>query len=1353
MTIVAIASALGLWAQDFAPSQQAQGYLDSKNVTVDHATGLFHYKVPIYTLKSGEFELPITLDYVGKGVRSDDPSGLVGYNWTLNTGGIVTRTLRGGFADESYLAGYIRDDYDFPEGISDDPSSLQIELVNKRKKDGESDIFTAVFNGRSVNFIIIEDGYGFNAEPLEITNVKIEYNRSGNGSWVITDENGHKYYFEQVEWSDDAVKEDAISFNGVRELSYISSWYLTRIEPRNGSPITYTYKSHVTRTYSSGYTSMWHYGREMAIMKFKRADDELFRWYIEDAKSSLAYTQDAIARDAISVVNDMMRNAWNRSLLLDAGAYYDFIDMINHASFGWHEAIRFFGVLGDASNFVHNSNSSLALLSSLISACESFDHGAAYSFTQAKELLIYQLLHPVEYISTQELVNGSSVKVRSPLLDEIKCVDKTMKFEYDTSNKALLRSIKVNGANGGNILDVSLTNGSKLTEVSFTGVSPDNPEGKLFERLKFDYHSTSSNYIRDFWGFPREKDDESHGHYPAPYPHYWVEQEYHDEVDGVYCKARSLSKITTLGKGEILIDYESNVTGRPNQRSIEDAYYNNESLTADYGGVRIKSLVIMDPVSESIDSIKYHYPFPGELVHISVDNQEIISYNSPYPIAPGFLQDYAIHSRAKTIGNAFLNTGNNGVYYGYVEEEFVGKGKKTYLFFNPVRFQMWSPATEYMPYKFWLNGLPLGTATYDNSGNLISLTKNHYMADVDEWDLYGGYFDYDLISLGAYRRYLYGLDGNTWFSPSPDRTKYSKNMPQIKAYEYYIDAETISEYYRDQGDENGNVLLYADATHRITMNPHRDIYEANIEPRTNVKLPVQHWDLMYGGKVLLCSQEEYRINGNYSTSSSVNHFRSADLGDPYSKVEYFYDNPINSTAPTRITSTDSRGNEYTSVTRRVVDMNVPGVLADMKAQNILAPVVKQQHLINNKLLKETVNAYGSYVHEGKRYFGITQEKTYSQENNTVVGSFPATDGTLFTYGEQNYTTEKEMAYNFEKALLPVISMEKGDVTGICYNPTFNLPTLVVKGYGDDYFSATNSFVHKTDHDTYYTDQFFIENYEMFVNYYNGLLFFEQYPHSQQGVIDYKNSQEYRIIKLLVECVVKKFQNISYIRFMECCEVIRSLTSYHLWCDTLLSNITTDDAYLQPEYNDLIYRSEGLYYLLYTCTFEMKESEYLGLCSSSCVSKIGNPNMKLCILSKGNTPQEENINDPLKIVVNSSISTTRFVQKPLTLKPYWNIQTIDINLNELGILSPIDSTASINIDISYEWMPYVVYMCLVPADCEFESTSYNSDGTVFCKFDQTGIMERYEYDGAGRVTKVWDGNGKLLKENSYHINLP
>jgi YD repeat-containing protein len=93
------------------------------------------------------------------------------------------------------------------------------------------------------------------------------------------------------------------------------------------------------------------------------------------------------------------------------------------------------------------------------------------------------------------------------------------------------------------------------------------------------------------------------------------------------------------------------------------------------------------------------------------------------------------------------------------------------------------------------------------------------------------------------------------------------------------------------------------------------------------------------------------------------------------------------------------------------------------------------------------------------------------------------------------------------------------------------------------------------------------------------------------------------------------------------------------------------------------------------------------------------------------------------------------------KPHWNVQALNIDLSGFsGITSvEVDMAASQNI----------AYLAFVPSNFKFEAISYNSDGTVFCRFDQTGIMERYEYDGAGRVTKVFDGGGNLLKENRYN----
>lgn len=60
-----------------------------------------------------------------------------------------------------------------------------------------------------------------------------------------------------------------------------------------------------------------------------------------------------------------------------------------------------------------------------------------------------------------------------------------------------------------------------------------------------------------------------------------------------------------------------------------------------------------------------------------------------------------------------------------------------------------------------------------------------------------------------------------------------------------------------------------------------------------------------------------------------------------------------------------------------------------------------------------------------------------------------------------------------------------------------------------------------------------------------------------------------------------------------------------------------------------------------------------------------------------------------------------------------------------------------------------YMALVPEGANFKATSYNPDGTVYARFDQSGNVEYYTYDAAGRVVKVEDQYGNILKTYEYN----
>ncbi len=79
----------------FHPSPQSAAYTRYGEYPVDYSTGVPKIEIPIYTLNTGDYELPISISYHASGIKVLDVSGSVGLGWTLNAGGVITRTVCG----------------------------------------------------------------------------------------------------------------------------------------------------------------------------------------------------------------------------------------------------------------------------------------------------------------------------------------------------------------------------------------------------------------------------------------------------------------------------------------------------------------------------------------------------------------------------------------------------------------------------------------------------------------------------------------------------------------------------------------------------------------------------------------------------------------------------------------------------------------------------------------------------------------------------------------------------------------------------------------------------------------------------------------------------------------------------------------------------------------------------------------------------------------------------------------------------------------------------------------------------------------------------------------------------------
>lgn len=181
------------------------------NYPVDYSTGVPNISVPLYTIKIGDFELPISIAYHASGIRVQDVATPVGLGWALNAGGCITKQVRGGKDDKEEL--YVRNHDEIQQKISTDFAQFQESYwhgLSAGEYDTQTDRYSYNVCGHSGIFRKNANTYAYQTFPY--CNIKIEEtpqkkfkgiygnNVTSNG-YKLTDDNGIEYYFDYVEFS------------------------------------------------------------------------------------------------------------------------------------------------------------------------------------------------------------------------------------------------------------------------------------------------------------------------------------------------------------------------------------------------------------------------------------------------------------------------------------------------------------------------------------------------------------------------------------------------------------------------------------------------------------------------------------------------------------------------------------------------------------------------------------------------------------------------------------------------------------------------------------------------------------------------------------------------------------------------------------------------------------------------------------------------------------------------------------------------------------------------------------------------------------------------------------------------
>jgi hypothetical protein len=259
-------------------------------------TGAASISIPIYTYKDMDFTIPVSLEYNCDGFKPSSECGVVGYGWSLNVGGVITREVRGvpdEVRDRSYSmkaegdcsanavyavasaaqvsAGLLKNmlyQYNRTRSVLIDgyarryASSMSLDSIDycysgemgkeymlcrkisnsmNNYVEMEPDIYHYNFLGYSGSFILGENGdvkvMNSNSPAGEIA---IAYSYSDSVpllcSFAITTGDGTKYYFD----CRDLVDSYSSQTSDLGEHS-ISSWKLTSIESPSGRTVTFGY--------------------------------------------------------------------------------------------------------------------------------------------------------------------------------------------------------------------------------------------------------------------------------------------------------------------------------------------------------------------------------------------------------------------------------------------------------------------------------------------------------------------------------------------------------------------------------------------------------------------------------------------------------------------------------------------------------------------------------------------------------------------------------------------------------------------------------------------------------------------------------------------------------------------------------------------------------------------------------------------------------------------------------------------------------------------------------------------------------------------------------------------------------
>ena len=77
--------------KNYTPSPEAYSLMEYSEIPVSLYTGVPDISIPIYTIRVGNYSLPISLRYHASGIKVGQEASRIGLGWSIHAGGAISR--------------------------------------------------------------------------------------------------------------------------------------------------------------------------------------------------------------------------------------------------------------------------------------------------------------------------------------------------------------------------------------------------------------------------------------------------------------------------------------------------------------------------------------------------------------------------------------------------------------------------------------------------------------------------------------------------------------------------------------------------------------------------------------------------------------------------------------------------------------------------------------------------------------------------------------------------------------------------------------------------------------------------------------------------------------------------------------------------------------------------------------------------------------------------------------------------------------------------------------------------------------------------------------------------------------